>query len=136
MRFAPLLATLLAVTPVAAQETEYDPEGAVLCSYAITTAMLEMQRQCRPDAAALATVLDASLSQHREFVRRNSDLTDNELSDFERHQGRDNARTCEELAAEGWLGFLSSIEADVAGYEDAISQLLERDRVPVWNPCL
>lgn len=132
---ASLLVALLSASPVGAQERklEQDPRGAVLCSYAMISAMEGFRRQCHPGARDVAAAFEEVLRMHRDFVRRNADWSDDALNAFEAQQGTVEPDICDRPDVRPMY---QAYSGDLTRLRKGTETLLSVDRKPVWNPCL
>ncbi|WP_299141627.1 hypothetical protein [uncultured Tateyamaria sp.] len=133
-----LIATLVHPSALAAQQPipEWDPRGAVWCTYVITAMLGKVQETCLPDHATAKASLADSLAKHRAFVRRNTSETKASLAAFEAQQTDLQGTSCQTLETEGWLRMVEDIESDPMSYRAEIDEILSVDRKPLWNPCL
>ena len=133
-----LVAAVTHPSVTGAQQTtpEWDPRGAVWCTYAITALLSEVQKTCLPDFKIAENTLADSLSKHHAFVRRNASETEKTLTAFEARQTDLREASCETLENEGWFSMIKDIEAKPAAYRADIDEILSVDRKPLWNPCL
>lgn len=112
---------------------EFDERGAVLCSYAIVTALNEYSQNCDKSNSAMAVELARLLVLHRDFVAHNGQRTVKEFAAFE----RENIKPYQPICQSGGIGdFFAAVETDLNTFSNELEESLSVDRKPVWNPCL
>jgi hypothetical protein len=132
------VALALATTALPARSQEAvtsEPQGAVLCIWMISSAILHYGEACRADQDGEYVIkLRRNVGRMEAFIFRNSDITSDQLEAYNRRRPSMQGDQCESGGEMAKLYELAKKRGDQL--DEETDRLLAVERPPEWNPCL